>query len=251
MERTILVVGDSLACPRPWEGVGLQATYAFQLDLQLGGNNFVANYGASDNSSARAIQEGFLRTYVRAAGADYAIVQLGIVDCAPRLLGTFERAIGFVASRVAPLRPLFQAYVRLKSRYRYQLTRMFPQTLVPKAQFEANLRILLTELLTHNPIKTIFLINIAYPGAILTERSYNILGNIEAYNAVIASLAQAFPGKIEIVDLHGATATRRDWITAADGHHIVAAAHAWIAATISGTILRHGSARSAPTQSSP
>jgi lysophospholipase L1-like esterase len=251
MERTILVVGDSLACPRPWEGVRLQATYAFQLDEQLGGNNFVANYGVSDNSSARAIKEGFLRTYVRGAGADYAIVQLGIVDCAPRLLGTFERAIGFVASRVAPLRPVFKAYVRLKSRYRYRLTRMFPQTLVPKDQFEANFRTLLTELLQHNPIKTIFLINIAYPGAILTARSYNILGNIDAYNAVIASFGQAFPGKIEIVDLYAATAAQRDWITPDDGHHIFAPAHAWIAATISGTILRHGSVRSSDAQSSP
>lgn len=250
MDRTIIIVGDSLGCPRPWEGVDLKTTYAFQLDELLGGANFVANYSASDNSSARSIKEAFLRTYVRAAGANYAIVQLGIVDCAPRLLGTFERGIGFLANRVAPLRPLFRAYVGFKSRHRYRLTRMFPRTLVPIAQFASNYRTLLSELIAHNPIETIYLVNIAYPGAILTERSYHILENIAAYNAVIASFQTVFPGKICIVDLFARTAERRDWITPEDGHHLFPAAHDWIAATISHTMLRRGSARASGAASS-
>jgi acyl-CoA thioesterase I len=241
MERTIIIVGDSLGCPRPWEGVDLKATYAFQLAQQLGPGNFVANYSASDNSTVRSVKESFLRTYVRAAGANYAIVHLGIVDCAPRLLSSFERAIGFVASRVAPFRPVFGAYVKLKARYRYQLTRMFPRTLVPKEQFASHYRQLLRELIEHNPIAKVFLINIAYPGAILTERSYHILENIQAYNAVIAAFCAEFPGKIELVDLHAKTAERREWITPADGHHLFADAHAWIASRISSTILREGS----------
>jgi lysophospholipase L1-like esterase len=237
MDRTIIVVGDSLACPRPWEGINLQSTYAFQLHAKLDGNNFIANYGASDNSSSKAIKESFLRTYVRAADADYAIVQLGIVDCAPRLLGAFERAIGYFASRIALFRPLFKIYIKLKSQYRYPLTRIFPQTLVSINEFEANYRILLTELLEHNPIKKIFLINIAYPGTILLERSFNILENIKAYNNVISKFGQNFPEKIEIVDLYRKTETRNDWITPDDGHHIYSPAHAWIAAVISENIL--------------
>lgn len=247
MDRTIIIVGDSLGCPRPWEGVDLKTTYAFQLGQQLGG--FVANYSASDNSTARSIKESFLRTYVRAAGANYAVVHLGIVDCAPRLLGTFERAIGFAANRVALFRPVFGAYVKFKSRHRYRLTRMFPRTLVPQAQFAANYQRLLKELIEHNPIAKVFLINIAYPGAILTERSYHILENIEAYNEVIASFRSAFPGKIELVDLYTKTAERRDWITPADGHHLFPEAHDWIAATISNTILREGSTRDLAFQS--
>jgi lysophospholipase L1-like esterase len=249
MTRTVIIVGDSLGAPRPWEGVGLQSTYAFQLGRKLGGDNFIANYSASDNSTARSIKESFLRTYVRAASANYAVVHLGIVDCAPRLLSSFERAIGFVANRVAPFRPLFRAYVKLKSHYRFDLTRLFPRTLVPKEQFESNYRKLLSEIIEHNPIDKIFLINIAYPGAVLTERSYNILGNIEAYNAVIESFHSEFPGKIEIVDIFSKTAEQRDWITPDDGHHIYSPAHAWIADSISDTMLREGIKRSAVTQS--
>jgi len=245
MERTVIIVGDSLGAPRPWEGVDLQSTYAFLLGRKLGGGSFVANYSASDNSTARSIKEAFLRTYVRAASADYAVVHLGIVDCAPRLLSSFERAIGFVANRVAPFRPLFRAYVKLKSRYRYDLTRLFPRTLVPKEQFESNYRKLLSEIVEHNPVDKIFLINIAFPGAVLTERSYNILRNIEEYNAIISSFRSEFPGKIEIVDIFSRTAEQRDWITPDDGHHIFAPAHAWIADCISDTIMRVGSTRSA------
>lgn len=238
MPFTVIIVGDSLGAPRPWEGVGLQSTYAYLLGRKLGGGGFVANYSASDNSTARSIKESFLRTYVRAASADYAVVHLGIVDCAPRLLSTFERAIGFVANKVAPFRPLFRAYVKLKSRYRYDLTRMFPRTLVPKEQFESNYRKLLSEIVEHNPVRKIFLVNIAYPGAVLVERSYNILGNIQEYNAVIESFRAEFPGKIEIVDIFSRTAEQRDWITPDDGHHIFAPAHAWIAESVSATILR-------------
>lgn len=249
MARTVIIVGDSLGAPRPWEGVGLQSTYAFLLGRKLGGDNFIANYSASDNSTARSIKESFVRTYVRAASANYAVVHLGIVDCAPRLLSSFERAIGFVANRVAPFRPVFRAYVRLKSHYRYDLTRLFPRTLVPKEQFESNYRKLLSEIIEHNPIEKIFLINIAYPGAVLTERSYNILGNIEAYNAVIASFRSEFPGKIEIVDIFSKTAEQRDWITPDDGHHIFPPAHAWIADSISDTMLRVSIPCSAVVQS--
>lgn len=239
MNRTILVIGDSLACPRPWEGVDLHSTYAFLLDAQLGGANFVANYGAGDNSSVRAIKESFLRTYIRAAGADYAVVQLGIVDCAPRLLGNFERAIGFIANRVSLFKPVFNAYVKIKSRYRYQLTKLFPNTLVPKGLFEASYRILLTELIESNPIKKILLINIAYPGEVLVERSYNILGNIKAYNSVISSFVDDFPGRVEVVDLFASTEINRNWITPNDGHHIFSPAHEWVAAELARVILRY------------
>jgi lysophospholipase L1-like esterase len=245
MAGTVIIVGDSLGAPRPWEGVGLQSTYAWLLCRKLGGGTFVANYSASDNSTVRSIKESFLRTYVRGASADYAVVHLGIVDCAPRLLSSFERAIGFVANKVPPLRPLFRAYVKLKSRYRYDLTRLFPRTLVPKEQFESNYRKLLSEIIEHNPVQKIFLINIAFPGAVLTERSYNILQNIGEYNAIISSFQSEFPGKIEIVDIFSKTAEQRDWITPDDGHHIFAPAHTWIAEAISAKILRDGSTRSA------
>ena len=237
MGVTVLIVGDSLACPRPWEGVDLGSTYGYLIGTRLPAG-YVANHGASDNSSARAIKEGFLRTHLRAAGADFAIVQLGIVDCAPRLLGGFERLVGFAANRVRPLRGPFNAYVKFKSRHRLRLTRWFPKTLVPIDAFAVNYRTLIEEVLSSNPVRKIFLINIAYPGAIMTERSYNILGNVTAYNAEIAKLAAAYPGKVEIVDLFKATEARRDWITVADGHHITAEAHAWLADTISGTISR-------------
>ncbi len=232
MGMIVIVVGDSLGCPRSWVGVDLASTYSFQLNRLLGPDAFVANYSVGDNSTDRAVKEPFLRTFVRNSSASYAIIQLGIVDCAPRLLSPVERAIGLVASRGPGLRALFDQYIKVKSRYRYQLTRVFPKTLVPIDRFESNYRRLVLEILESNPVEKVFAINIAYPGEILRKKSYNILANIQKYNAGIARLAAAFPGRLEVVDLFAQCAHKPDWVTQDDGHHIHKPAHDWIAAEI-------------------
>jgi lysophospholipase L1-like esterase len=232
MSMIVIVVGDSLGCPRPWVGVNLAATYSFQLNRLLGSDAYVANYSVGDSSTDSAMKESFLRTFVRNSGASYAIIQLGIVDCAPRLLSPFERAIGLVSSRVPGLRALFNQYIKLKSRYRYQLTRIFPRELVPMTRFESNYRTLVLQILESNPVHKVFAINIAYPGEILQKKSFNILANIQAYNKVIEGLVVAYPGRLQVVDLFTQCADKPDWITQDDGHHIHKPAHDWIAAEI-------------------
>jgi lysophospholipase L1-like esterase len=232
MDMIVVVVGDSLGCPRPWVGVDLSTTYSFQLNRILGSGAFVANYSVGDNSTDRAVKEPFLRTFIRESGASFAIIQLGIVDCAPRLLSPVERALGVVAGRVPWLGTLFNEYIKLKSRYRYQLTKIFPRELVPIARFKSNYLALVREIVESNPIKTVFAINIAYPGEILRKKSFNILANIQAYNAVIEDLAEVYQGRLAVVDLFTQCAHNPDWITQDDGHHIHKPAHDWIAAEI-------------------
>jgi lysophospholipase L1-like esterase len=228
-QEIVVIIGDSLGAPRPWVGVDLKRTYALQLAAFLGGEFFVANFSASDNSSARSVNESFLRTYIRKADISYAVIHLGIVDCAPRLLSSFERLMGAVAARSRFFNFFFKRYVSLKSRYRFWLTKRFPRTLVPLPTFEANYRCLINELISTNPIRNIYLLDVAYPGGVLLEKSFNILGNINAYNDAIRRVAAEHPALIEVVSVFEQTRANPGWITPEDGHHILPDAHDWIA----------------------
>jgi lysophospholipase L1-like esterase len=246
----VLIVGDSLACPRPWIGVDLLSTYGHILYRELGGRYFVANFAEGDNSTRRSIRRAFIRTYVEKSSATYAIIQLGIVDCAPRLLTDFERILGAIAARLRFLDPLFKLYVRSKSKYRYRLTRMFPNMLIGIDEFETNYRALLLEIITNNPVKKIFLISIACPGQMLREKSYGIDANIEQYNALLRTICDETSNHLEYIDLYSATKENPAWISADDGHHIHREAHAWIANKISARIREIDAVISVPPQAS-
>lgn len=237
-QEIIVIIGDSLGAPRPWVGVNLKRTYALQLAAFLGGDFFVANFSASDNSSARSVKESFLRTYIRNADISYAVIHLGIVDCAPRLLSSFERLMGAVAARSRFFNFFFKHYVSMKSRHRYWLTKHFPKTLVTLPTFEANYRRLINELISTNPVRNIYLLDVAYPGSVLLEKSFNILGNINAYNDVMRRIAAEHPKLVEVVSVFEQTKTNPGWITPEDGHHINPDAHDWIARQLRDRIKR-------------
>lgn len=228
-QNIIIVIGDSLGAPRPWVGVTLKNTYAFKLSKLLGPNYFVANYSVSANSTKKFVKESFLRTYIRNSDISYVIIQVGIVDCAPRLLSSFDRLLAGIASRVTFLSFAFNKYIGIKSKHRYWLTKNFPKTLVSLPEFEINYRRLINELIAGNPIKKIYILEVAYPGVSLIERSYNIIENIKAYNKVLHRIKNDYLDKIEIIRFYDKIKLNQEWITVDDGHHIVSDAHDWIA----------------------
>jgi hypothetical protein len=252
-QELVVIIGDSLGAPRPWVGIDLKRTYALQLAKLLGGDFFVANFSASDNSSVRSVKESFLRTYIRKADISYAVIHLGIVDCAPRLLSSFERLIGKVAAHSRFFNFFFKHYVSTKSRHRYWLTKHFPKTLVPLPIFEANYRRLINELISTNPIRSIYLLDVAYPGSVLLEKSFNILGNINAYNNVIHQIAAEYPELVEVVSVFEQTKANSGWITQEDGHHIRPDAHDWIAQQLQARIKRvfSGAGKDSDSSSGP
>lgn len=250
-QDVVVIIGDSLGAPRPWVGVNLKRTYAVQLAAFLGGEFFVANYSTGDNSSSRSVKESFLRTYINNADISYAVIQLGIVDCAPRLLSNFERVIGAVAARSRFFNLFFKRYVSLKSRHRYWLTKHFPKTLVPLPTFETNYRRLINELISTNPIRNIYVLDVAYPGSFLLDKSFNILGNINAYNDAISRVAAEYADVIEVISIFEQTKANTGWITPEDGHHILPEAHDWIARQLKDRIelVMHGESNESDTTS--
>lgn len=230
--KNLLILGDSLSCPRPWEGVGGSDTYAYIMQKLSKNRIYVQNLAYSDRCTADYLTESFTKTYIKSANASYIVMQLGIVDCAPRLLTTFERAIGFLARKLTVTRKLFSIYVRWKSKHRLFFTKWFPLTRVELAEYERNIRNLIKVTSENNSLETICIINIAYPGEFLTSRSYGILPNIIRYNQVLNEISSDSPGNVKIIDLYSATNINRAWVSREDGHHITSEAHLWIAEQI-------------------
>lgn len=237
--KPVLVVGDSLGCPRPSEGVGLAETYAYKLQEALGSSYYVLNLSVGENNSRKINNETFLRNYVEGSTPEIVIIQIGIVDCAPRLMSLLERFIGGVASRVPGLRGIFALYARLKARYRHRLTRWFPRTLVTLKEYHANMNRFVSALRRLPSVKHVFVINIADVSEALAAKSYGIRRNIGLFNDTLASLESCNAPHVIVIDLNQATAENPHWITPADGHHIYGDAHAWIAGQIEQHLARH------------
>ena len=230
--RNIVVIGDSLACPRPWIGLGQDDIYASLIQRALGGDAHVINLASGDRSTRHYTSDAFTKTYVDKSATDILITQLGIVDCAPRLMTLVERGIGFVCRKTRITNAAFQSYVAWKSARRMFFTRLFPNIMVRKDEFERNMRLILENYFSKGGAKRAILINIAYPGEHLTKRSYDVLRIIESYNEVLARIAAEDPERVMVIDVFAITRDRRSLITIEDGHHLTAEAHKILAQSL-------------------
>lgn len=223
--KNIVIIGDSLACPRPWIGLGQDDTYASRLQRGVGAKAHVISLAQGERSTRYYADETFTRTYIERSSTDTLIMQLGIVDCAPRLMTFFERGIGFLCGKTQITKSIFLKYVAFKSARRLFFTRIFPNILVGKDEFERNVKTILRNYVSYCNTRRIILINIAFPGTHLTMRSYNVLNIIEAYNDVLAQAAASDPDRVQLLDLFSITRDNQSLITQEDGHHITALAH--------------------------
>ena len=230
--KNLFIIGDSLACPRPWEGIGFNDTYGARIQRCLKETVYVVSLAEGSKSTRDYTSDSFIKTNVCSASMNYLVIQLGIVDCAPRLMTVFERFIGYALSKVGIGEAVFGAYAQWKSKHRLFFTRWFPHVLVDIEEYKANLDCIVKEYVSRNPIETIIFINIAYPGDSLVQKSWGILKNIEKHNEVLASLGREHETEVSIVDLFSATKKNKSWITQDDGHHIKIEAHEWISDSI-------------------
>lgn len=230
--KNFFIIGDSLACPRPWDGIGYTDTYGAIVQRARKGNVDVINLAYSGKTSSDFASQSFSKTYVSNGSVNYLVIQLGIVDCAPRLLTFVERAIGHVCGKYAISAKVFNYYIKWKSKHRMFFTKWFPMTQVNIEDFSLNIKKIIDDFTNKNDIEKIFLINIAYPGENLISKSWGILDNIIAYNEVLTSIGSTRSDRTHLVDLFSKTNANRNWITEDDGHHVVSDAHAWLASDI-------------------
>jgi len=148
---------------------------------------------------------------------DAAIIQVGIVDCAPR---PFGRHLQEVIDRIPGLRPrvikLFPLLVRIRSRPWVRLE-----------QFERTLQLAVREALEF--CGRVVLVEIVPPGPGLEAKLMPFAETVAEYNAALRGLAALDPERVTTVRALDVVSSD---VVLPDGHHLTVAGHTAIAAAV-------------------
>jgi hypothetical protein len=232
MDRDFLVrvYGDSLSLPRQSEGVHHSQTYPELLVAALKHQAPEAEITIYNRSYSDANDVRLSETYRSDAfyfgrpGGDIAILQCGIVDCAPRPLPSKVRSI--VSRLPAPIRDRIVSFIHanrasmLRSGLIWRVTppKLFLDT------FTATLKLAAPD------FSRIYVINIAPTTPATEARSPGLSESIRHYNSLIAeAVCAAAATNMSVIDVHKIISSQpgeiEDFVSRIDGHHISAAAH--------------------------
>jgi hypothetical protein len=226
-QKIFSVLGDSIAMVRPEDGLFERDLYSCKLQRLLGADYCVVNKGKVGNNSALAVTEDSIIYHVRGAGAEYFSIQIGVVDCAPRMYTEEERRHLKKLVNYPLLGNLIKARIRHQSLRRYQITQNRQIVLTPPEDFESHYRVLIANIKKFNPVQVIFIINIGYPGGYFSARNYGIEDNIQIFNEILQRIINDNSDLLRLVDVHSFTREHPQYILA-DGHHFGPEVHTFI-----------------------
>jgi len=211
----ILILGDSLAVPRPNDGIHIQDTYAHKLSTY----DSVINRAQEKTSTFKQLKR--IKSDVAGIKPDIVIIQLGIVDCSPRLF-TY-RQHQFLSFLNIFLPNLISKYTDNKSKKRYEFTQKNKIVYTTPEQFRINIKKILDIILKDICPKKIFLVNICYPSQLLKEKNYDIEKNILNYNKILNEFKDELISLIDMFTFtkHNPDALLNDEHMSAKGHDYV------------------------------
>mgnify|MGYP003705853841 CR=1 FL=1 len=221
--RKVLIAGDSLSMSRHGF-VNTIDTYAAKLQMLLD-DTLVVNAAQRGCDSERLLTEEYLLENIWPLQPDHIVIQVGIVDCTPRLFTQMQKRILSAMQRIIVLRNVANVIIRTASSNRYAITKKKSRPLVPRDRFESNLRAFIAETRRVRPNCSISLINIPCPGGEILGRNWGILELVNTYNGLISAISDGCNGNV--VDLYELTRQNHDFLLA-DGYHIDSNAHNFI-----------------------
>lgn len=224
--KKILIVGDSLGMVRPDEGILIEDIYPYLLQKALSNDFFVINASQRANNSSRIISKDYAYEHIDATKPDIVILQIGIVDCTPRLFTEIQKKIMAGITLISWLKPVISKYIKKKSQRRYDLTKKREIVHVPLGKFEVNLVNFFEKIKSVSPDATFIVINILYPGSAMTSRNFGLVENVMNYNQKLTGIATSYSSKI--IDIFNFTQLSPE-VVLTDGHHIGKKAHQFIA----------------------
>lgn len=227
--KLIVILGDSLACQRPWDDITFKDLYSFKLGSRLGNGYQVQNYAKNFTNIVTQSERLF---YELITDADYYVIQIGIVDCAPRVFGLKAH---YFLEKMKPIW-LRKIITNFGSKHRAFFTKYFPKVYVRPAKFERYYRDLVCQIFEKTTTKKIFIINLSDTTDECEKIYYNWRKNIILYNEILSKIANDFPDKIKIIDYHSRTLEDKSLILH-DGHHMTHKAHDLVAQTIYDEII--------------
>jgi acyl-CoA thioesterase I len=217
----VLVAGDSLSMARHADGVGYPEIYPVRLQLAFPGD-IVINASLRGNSSEEIAAERYLVEHLRPLRPTHVVLQIGIVDCTPRLFGQREKLLLSAMDRVPGVRALSRAVIDHASRHRYAITRLRRMCQVPVDRFERSLQAFAASACDGNPQCTFSVVNIPCPTDVFVRSNYRVAEIIVQYNGILARLAGEL--RAGLVDLYDYT-RRNPASLLSDGYHLAVPAH--------------------------
>jgi len=181
----VVILSDSLSMPRPDESLLYEETYPYLLQQEMENCFEIINRGKRANTIQEQITDQYVYDDIMFFYPKYVVIQLGIVDCAPRL---FSRRFGkYVIGNIKPLF-LREFVIGQFSKRRIFFTKHFPRQYVPLSKFSYGYDYLL------NMVKefgsTPIVVNIARTSPENDCRSYGFIQHIKNYNEAIEKTAQ-------------------------------------------------------------
>jgi lysophospholipase L1-like esterase len=213
--KIITVLGDSLSLARSEYGIYYKNIYPYLLNERMGCDFLVLNKSKRSNTLVKQSGAQFIYDDVLTTNSNYFIIQLGIVDCSPRVVSMLEKKIirNFLPGSLRKL------YLDFKSKHRRFFTKYFPKTYFTIDIFEKKYRYLLETICSQPQVKRVIIINIADTNPTNKYRSFGFEKNILKYNEIIFNLTKKFDSKIGFVDLHSLTKENPDLLLD-DGIHV-------------------------------
>jgi acyl-CoA thioesterase I len=226
--KIFLALGDSISLVRPDDGLNERDLYTYKLQEKLGNDYYVLNKSRVGNNIAWCVSEDSMVYHVKASSANFFSIQIGVVDCAPRMYTEEEKKHLAKLINYPIVGPYLKARIKRLSLKRYELTKERQIQLTPPDLFESHYRVLLANIFKYNKIANGFLINVGYPGEYFSSRNYNVQVNIENINKIIQKIALENCDRISVIDIYEYTKKNKDYILS-DGHHYNGRVHDYIA----------------------
>ena len=188
MKRVVLI-GDSLGMPR--EGLKREETYPYLIKSELTDFDIVSIHARANDSGRQSTKQS-LRESIDLLQPDVIVIQLGIVDCAPRL---FTRMETHFVRYLLGVRTFIRKFM---SKRRHFFTKLLPKTYVKKADFEKNILKIVERGREYDA--SVLVVNIANTSERNKERSYGFEKNILAYNNILQEIVN--DNKLTLIDMY-------------------------------------------------
>lgn len=219
MSRTLLIQGDSLPLPR--QSVPYEETWPGRLRTETCFSHVVnRSRSGKTTDDLHAEKVRFPNRKLEAYSPGAVVLQIGIVDCAPRLLSKAEKDL-FTACP-------FEGFARVGSHVLKRVRgRSRKRTYVTEDDFEANLRNFF-ERIEAVGVEEVVVLKILTAGEKYTAKNPDVQSAIMAYNAILDAVAADFePARTlrPLADSRSAEASIVDDHTLEDGYHLNAAGH--------------------------
>lgn len=191
--KIINIIGDSLSKYRYWQNVSIKDTYAYLLQEKYKDEYYILNNSIRGQSILNINDDLLIQ-----GEADYYIIQLGIVDCFPRLFSKFQKLILNTLS-ILKLGFISKFIIKILSANSYIVTKFFKKVYVNREMFKKKYEQVILDIKNKNPDAVIIIINIANTGEKTIKMRYNVLNNIIDYNNELYKLKEKY--NLEYIDL--------------------------------------------------